>query len=290
MNVLLAAVTIVAFTPFNASADDSKKVCTDAYAEAQTLRDVNKLKDARDQLRICSQSVCKAFIVKDCTDWLVEIEGRLPSVVFSAKDARGDLLTDVTVSMDGTTIAQKLDGQSIEVDPGHHTFTFVASDGTKVEKPFAVLEGQKAQSVAVTLATTLSVAEPKPPPPPPPSPPVFWSTTRRIAVVTGGVGVASLITGSIFGALAGSVSSRQKTDCPSPTNCANHGQAVSAHSLALSESTVSTAMFVVGGALLAGGITLFLTVRDGPSPPPTALRVVPSLDARGGGFLIREDF
>jgi hypothetical protein len=312
LRILLTIAGLATAVPFAARADDkkvdTKKVCPDAYAQAQTLRDANKLKEAREQLRVCSQSTCKAFIVKDCTGWLVEIEGRVPSIVLSAKDARAQPLTDVAVSMDGTPIAPRLAGESIEVNPGDHMFNFVAADGTKVDQLFTVLEGQKAQAVAVTIPTAASVAALKAeqekaerPPlslPPPPPPESFWSARRKIAVAVGGVGVAGLIAGSVFGVLAASASSQQKTDCAGPSNCSNHGQALSDHSSALSDSSVSTVAFIAGGAVMATGIGLFLLGghRDhGPETPPESplsmgLLVVPSVGPNVGGLLISRSF
>ncbi len=301
LSVLLSTVSLASVASSTARGDDSKRICTDAYAQAQTLRDAHKLKDAREQLRVCSQSTCKAFIVKDCTDWLLDVESRLPSVVFSAKDSRGQPLTDVTVSMDGATVAEKLDGESIEVDPGQHTFTFVASDGTKVEQPFAVLEGQKAQSVLASVPTAASIAamkaeqeaaQPPAPAPAPPPPPEFWTTRRKIAVAVGGVGVAGIVTGGIFGLLATSAASQQKTDCAGPTTCSNRGQALSDHSSALNDSTISTVAFIAGGAVLAGGVALFLFGGKGAESPAvsSALLVVPTLGPSGGGLLMRKGF
>ena len=97
----------------------------------------------REQLRVCARSNCTAFIAKDCTTWLVEIDARIPSVVLAAREAGGSELVNVTVSMDGKVIAQKLDGRSIEIDPGQHTFAFALPDGRKVDQSILVLEGQK---------------------------------------------------------------------------------------------------------------------------------------------------
>ncbi|HEY8086699.1 MAG TPA: hypothetical protein VIF09_02610, partial [Polyangiaceae bacterium] len=140
-----AVVTVTCATSSRAVAQDTKeqkKVCADAYSQAQTLRDAHKLRDTRTQLRVCAQASCPGFIVKDCTEWLVDLERRMPSVVLSAKDGRGQPLTRVGVTVDGTRIAQSLDGDSIEVDPGLHTFVFATADGARSELQFTVLEGQ----------------------------------------------------------------------------------------------------------------------------------------------------
>ena len=151
--VALASVALAIPRPALADATtDSKKVCSDAYGQAQTLRDAHKLRAARDQLRACSQATCKGFILQDCTTWLGDVEARIPSVVVVATDATGAVLPNVSVSVDGEAALRKVDGTSWDVDPGQHTFTFVLADGTRVDKPVIVLEGQKGQRVTATVA------------------------------------------------------------------------------------------------------------------------------------------
>jgi hypothetical protein len=303
---VVSLASLVSVTASSVRADDTKKACAEAYTQAQTLRDAHKLKGARDLLRLCSQSTCSAFIMKDCTAWLLETEGRVPSVVLSAKDGSGQPLADVTVSIDGTALAQKLDGQSIEVDPGPHTFTFVTSDGRKMEQRFAVLEGQKAQSVTVTFAPPASVPGPVPGTPlnaeqevpKPASPatgPSFWTTQRGLGVAAAGLGVAGVVVGSIFGLAAKSAVNQQNGDCASPScSSSGHAQALSEHSTAATDSTLSTVTFIAGGALLAGGAVLLLTGgrRSEPAPSPTSTGLVwmPSVGPAGGGMFLRGEF
>jgi hypothetical protein len=85
----LCSVGISAATASTARADDTKKACTDAYVAAQTLREAHRLKESREQLLACSRPGCTAFIVKDCVEWLAQVENSLPTVVLSAKDAAG---------------------------------------------------------------------------------------------------------------------------------------------------------------------------------------------------------
>lgn len=294
----IVALSVVCLAPLTASpahADDKKKACTDSYAQAQTLRDAHKLREAREQLHICSQSTCKAFIVKDCTAWLVDIEGRVPSIVLSAKDSAGQPLTDVAVSMDGASLAPKLDGDAIEVDPGQHTFTFVASDGTKVEQPFAVNEGQKAQAVAVTIPTAASQAAIKPqttPTPPPEQP--FWTTPREIAVAAGGVGVAGLVVGGIFGLMASSAWNNAQKECGSPSSCPQRAQALSDHNTTMTDATISTVGFIAGGVLVAGGATLWLVAGHSSSeatqPAQAGLGLSPVVGPRVAGLSLKGGF
>jgi hypothetical protein len=275
-------------------ANDDRKVCTDAYGKAQTLRDDHKLRDAREQLRVCSQPTCKAFIVKDCTSWLLDVEARLPSIVLSAKDARGQALVDVTVSMDGTVVEPKLDGDSIEVDPGQHTFTFVASDGTKVEQSFAVLEGQKAQSVAAIVPTTASLSVAKaeqeavraPAKDEPRAAPARGASPQKtIGIVVGAVGLASVAVGAVFGLLAQSAKDSYEQQCGSnvgqPAGLCTY-QGVQGHNDAATKAALSSGFFIGGAVAAAAGVVLFFTAPKG--APSAAVGLGPS------GLVVRGDF
>ena len=170
-----------------ARAQGDKETCARAYTDAQSLRSDFKLVEAREQLRACSSSRCSPFmgggIVKDCTSWLAAVDASIPSVVFTAHDAAGADVVDVTVSMDGATVAKTLDGHAIDVNPGTHLFTFRRADGTTVDQRVVVLEGKKDQVVSATFAAP-SPSPPQPAQetrtaPPPPPPPVSAATSEE---------------------------------------------------------------------------------------------------------------
>src|SRR5580692_7308798 len=108
---------------------DEKQVCSDAYQQAQKLREAHKLVTAREQMKVCARAECPGFIAKDCADWLKDVELRIPSVVLTGKNAAGADVTDMKVSIDGAPLVSKLDGLAVDVDPGAHTFAFEAADG-----------------------------------------------------------------------------------------------------------------------------------------------------------------
>src|SRR5882672_74861 len=90
----------------NAGAE-AKQVCADAYSQGQGLRDSQKLISAHTQFVLCARDVCAPFMkgvmVKECAQWLSDVERRIPSVVFTAK--RGGVeMVDVTVRVDGAVV------------------------------------------------------------------------------------------------------------------------------------------------------------------------------------------
>jgi hypothetical protein len=145
-SILLASV----LAPLRASAD--VQACLGASEKGQRARSAGKLREARDQFLVCGNEACPAMVRRDCAQWQGEVIGMLPSVVFGAKDKSGRDLFDVTVSMDGETLARKLDGKSVTVDPGPHTFKFELAGSAPVVERALVKEGEKSRVVAVTFA------------------------------------------------------------------------------------------------------------------------------------------
>jgi hypothetical protein len=148
--LFLVALCAVCLQTSLAHADESRgNDCAGAYVRAQTLRNDRKLIDARNALRVCVQPTCKDFIVKDCVNWLDQTQASLPTVVPVATDRDGNDLAGVVVEMDGKPLLERIDGHSIEVDPGAHTFTFFAPDGTKTVRQVLISEGEKGKPIGV---------------------------------------------------------------------------------------------------------------------------------------------
>ncbi len=267
--------------------------CGEAYTNAQTLRNARKLVQARDALRICAQPTCKDFIVKDCADWLDQVQRSLPSVVPVATDGQGNALFDVKVSVDGAPLESKLDGRSIDIDPGPHTISFEAADGTKVDRQVLVSEGEHDKRVAVTLgAPSSSAAAPAPgttaspaAPPAAGAAPVITDTSgggglqwKAIGLANAGLGVAVLAVGGVFGGLA--ISKKNSSGCTSKGLCPTAADVQTWRDAGTAAST-ATILFVAGGVLAAaGGAMWFLA-------PKAQVQAVPAVGTNGGGLLVR---
>ena len=250
----LAAVSLAA----RAHADDAN-VCSESYEGAQTLmkpgQSESKLLPAREALRTCMRSGCKDWMVSDCSRWLGEVESRIPTVVFSAKNTAGRDLGDVHVARDdGEELAASIDGRAREMEPGSHRFVFTASDGTRREKQALVREGEKAQNVSVlfdappeeraSVGLGSETTAPRP----------GHKGTSALPYVGYGVvgaGVVGLGIGTIFGLTA--IAKKDTASCDASGACAAGPLAD-----ATSAARVSTVAFVAGGVLLAGGLALIL--------------------------------
>ncbi len=110
-----------------------------------------------------------------------------------------------------------------------------------------------------------------------------------LGLVAGGVGVAGLVVGGVFGVKTLSQVDQQKTDCASPTLCPHPAAAASDHSTGETDRTISTVGFIAGGALLVGGAIVFLTAhRAAERPGPAgALIVVPSVGPGSAAVFLR---
>jgi hypothetical protein len=148
--------------------------CVAASEKGQRARASGKLREAREQFVVCGADSCPALVRKDCIHWNGEIAASLPTVVFGAHDHQGRDLFDVTVSMDGEVLVKKLDGKSVTIDPGKHTFRFETSGLPSVTEVALVKEGERARVLNVTFDS-----------PPPPPTPAATSTTTTTAPTSG---------------------------------------------------------------------------------------------------------
>ena len=137
----------------------------------------HKLRAERADLLVCAASSCPVDIRKECARRVEEVNGKLPTVIFEARDTAGNDRSAVRVTLDGELLTERLEGTAVSIDPGEHTFLFEAAGETAVTKKLVVRQGQKDRreavvflssapaSVAIAPAATKAIS-------PPPAPPV----------------------------------------------------------------------------------------------------------------------
>ncbi len=288
--VLLTVALGLALVPVPAAADVTKADCIKANVDGQNFRLDGKLADARAQLRLCSDPQCPTLVRLDCSKRLEDLEAAQPTIIFEAKDGSGNDLSAVTVTIDGHPFVDKLDATPLDIPPGQHELTFTVANQPPVIWRLFVKEGEKGRHERIVLG---------PPGPVVPATPITpveparggLGPAKLAGIVVGGAGVAGVVVGSVFGLLAASAISAQKSDCPGNGSCPRYAQAASDHSTGTTDGTVSTAAFIAGGALLAGGVVLFFTARRPTEPSQTrGLVVTPSVGPGGGGMLLGGTF
>lgn len=288
VSFVAVGLSLVAWTTGSWAQD--KEACLDAASKAQKLRSSHWLVEAREQLRICASSTCPTAVQSDCTGWLAEVERSLPTVVVGAKSPGGADRFDVQVTVDGTPLPSKFAGQAVPMNPGAHAFHFQAADGSVVDQQVLVREGEKNQEVSVVIGSAPPPAQPAPAPS---APSTTTSTTtapadqgpaggsspwKTVGWVAGGVGVAGLGVGAVFGIVA--MNDKSSAHCNGDV-CAP-GSTGGIRSAAL----VSDVGWIAGGLLLASGAALVLFA---PAPHPdggAGVRIAPSMTAHGGGAMI----
>jgi hypothetical protein len=252
--------------------------CLDASEKSLTFRNQHKLREAREQLLTCSAASCPADIRDECIRRVGEVNQSMPTIVFFAKDSVGNDLVAVKVTMDGQTIADRLDGVALSIDPGEHDFTFEVAGQPPVQRKLLLREGVKNRQEGVTFGPTIAalpgtpaapagtvvVPQPQGTPPPTEGPQAGIGTQRIMALALAGAGVVGLGLGIGFGLEAMSKHDDAKKACPD--SCADQN-GVNLWNQASSAGNISTVGFIVGAAGLAGGAVLWLTARPASSEP-----------------------
>ncbi len=180
-----------------------KDICIAASDDGQQLRDDGKYDAARTAFMRCARPSCPTVVSRDCLQWLVDLEQRSPTVVIRARDDKGDDLVDVHVTLDGTPLTDRLDGQPIRVDPGAHTLRYEAAGFVPSEERVVIQAGTKNRLLDMDLA------RPSPPPAPPRAAEVGPATTATRSSthfrspplptwILGGVAVAAFASESYF--------------------------------------------------------------------------------------------
>ncbi len=195
-----AALAAVA-TPLHAA---DKEACVQAYDEGQRARARGALLAARGHLLVCAEDDCPVATKGDCASWLVEVEASTPTLVLAAVDRKGNDTTAVKVTLDGRTVAERLDGKAIPVDPGKHVLSFEAPGVAPITREIVVRQGEKNRAVEVSWAEQQEGG---------PARPGGVVAISPGTWVLGGLGLAGLTVFGVFGGLALSEKSEAEETC-----------------------------------------------------------------------------
>jgi hypothetical protein len=198
------------------------------------------------------------------------------------------------IKRDGETLHDAQWGLPVPADPGSHVIMATAPGKLPFQTTVVVHDEGKVQEVQLPA---LADAPPAPPVAvgPKPAPvaeptsvapaegPHGLGTQRILAIAAGGVGLAGVVVGSIFGLETLSKHSGSQQQCQgnvcSPTGLQDVSDGKNA-------GNVSTIAFAVGGAAIAGGVVLWLTAPSG-SSKVGSLGVTPLVGLDSGGFSLR---
>jgi hypothetical protein len=286
----IAACGVIVFAPPARAAEPTKTQCIDANEAAQPLRKSGKLRAAEERLLVCVRASCPPVVRDDCAQRLTEVRAAEPTVVFVVKDESEHDLSAVRVTMDGVELATKLDGTAIAVDPGEHLFVFEAEGRLKEARTLMLNEGDRGRQERIVLVSPVVETAAAPPPPKAPEPessaeppPPLGRRQRQVGIALGGVGLAGVVVSSIFGIAAKNLYNHALGECgiaASPhanaNQCSPNG--VTDGNAAHNFATGSTVGFIVSGALIAAGATVYFM-----APKGVSVAVTPTVGANGAG-------
>ncbi len=284
-------VVAAGFTHWSAralAADPTTADCLAASDASLKSGNEHKLRAERAQLLVCAAATCPADVRKECLRRVDEVNAAIPTVIFEAKDAAGNDLSAVTVTMDGQLLSERLEGTALSLDPGEHTFVFETAGQEPITRRLVVRESQKERREPVVFGVSAAKApapapmvgaqmSPAPDATAPPTPSL--GTQKVLALVAAGVGVVGLGLGTTFGLIA--ISKKSDADKACPNTCATP-EDVDKWSSAKSTGTLSTAFFIVGGVGVAGGIVLWTTAK-----PPSSGSIAAALGITPGSVQLR---
>jgi hypothetical protein len=213
------------------------KACLDATEDGQKLRDGGAYLRARERFIACAAEQCPGEVRKSCVGWLENLDKLVPTVVFAAS-AHGADVTDVRVTIDGSTVIERIDGKPVSLDPGEHRFHFERAGEAPVDQTVVLRAGERERAIGVRFG-----------PEPPPAPAVLPSAPAATPVQPAGgggafyalsaFGVASVLAGAVLD-ISGYVFLQQ---CGSDSTCSREH-----------EHAEVEWRFVAGDLLLAAGV------------------------------------
>ena len=235
---------------------------------------------------------------------LARIDKVVPKLSLVA--AAGTLAADVVIRVDDLQVGSASLGLALAVEPGHHTVTVSAPqkktwsasieakpDGATT--PVSIPELEDLPRAPESPPTSTAARSAPPSAQPAPSSPADAShadargaggTQRTAAIVIAGAGGVALGVAAFFGIEA--LRKRSDAGCDG-TVCATDASAATLHD-AKSAATASTALVVVGGALLATGVTLFIFAPSGRTTSTALARTRVDGSLTLGGVVLRGSF
>lgn len=205
-------------------------------------------------------------------DWAVEatrkagaLEPRLSRLTIRVAQTPG-----VVVTRDAAKLEPTEYGVSIPVDPGAHVIEATAPERRAFKETVTVGKERDERTVDVPALAPAEAGA---------SRGGSRGTAQRVAAgAVAGVGLAGVVVGSIFGAMALGKKSDAAGQCTADLRvCSTPGKALVDE--AKSDGMVSTVTFIAGGALLVGGVVLFLV-----APRGTESKVQAGFMADGASF------
>jgi hypothetical protein len=227
------------------------------------------------------------------------LEPKLPKLIILVP--KGIAGSQLSVTRDGETVGPALWGTPVPIDAGDHSIS-VSAQGKKTFTTTAhIVAAPTTESVTVPILEddpNASAVVPEPAVPVAPatleSPGKETPSTearpntslRLVGIAVGGVGVAGLVIGTVFGIDAMSNLNESNTlHCKQNGACPTQA-GVNDRNAAQSLATGSTIAFAAGGALVVGGALLYVFAPKITVHKTSSAAIVPTVGPSGSGLAV----
>ncbi len=205
--VLVAA--LVSVPAAASAAQPGVQQCLQSSDTSIELETKGDLLSTRAALRTCASLSCPQAVRDECARRLGLVEQNIPSVVTEVRDPSGHVPPGATLVVDGGPPLPASE-EPLELEPGVHTLTATAPGMVAVTRRLGLSAREKNRKVRLVLRSSDErTAEPRRLPP-----------LRTAALLTGGMGLASLATASVFAIITLERKQGAKELCPNAT-CAS---------------------------------------------------------------------
>lgn len=202
-----------------------------------------------------------------------------------------DAVAGLEVKRDGNVVGPPTYGTPLPVDKGDHVIEATAPGREPFKRSITILDGATELVPIPLLAETGKGAPPLAGAPASPSKEQAPFPLRTVGLVTAGLGAVVMGVGGYFGIQAISKNSESNSGTGACNGDVCTGTAATARKDAVSAGNTSTALFVVGGLLAAGGIVLFIVgapSNQGEAKP--AVAAAPAVGSDGAGVALTGRF
>ncbi len=187
------------------------------------------------------------------------VEALEPQLAYLSVTFEGARPPGLVVQRNGAVFPLASLGVAVPVDPGTQQLSASAPDHESWQETVDVGRGPGKTSLKIPALAENAARPVTPAPAPAAEKPAFSSTQRSAGIVTGAVGVVSILAGSGFGLYAKNQGDLSKRDafCPNDNHNGCTAEGVNLRDKARTFGTASTVTFIAGAALLTTGIVLF---------------------------------
>ena len=300
---------------------DEKQVCLAAADSGQSLRDDGQYLIARDQFVTCARDVCPKVVHDQCVAWLHQLDETTPTVVFSAKDDRGNEVTTARVISDGKLITSTLDGKPVQLDPGAHDVRFERDPSGATTVHVVLKPGEKNHEVAATFPAQEGELPPAATEPPEAAAraggeaeTTLWNARNVTSLSLVAAGAVAVGVGVYFGLHSQSENNKGGTitdglmnigpngtqvvgganktngchDFPTQSGCSSLNAARDAQDR---DAVLSDVFYIAGGVLAAAGAaTWLLWPKKEPEAPASTAWLAPTLGPGNAGMVVHGKF